>query len=90
MLRQHQQRACLLQHIEHCGHLLPILRHLHTCSPRPKRTVPPLATGMPPHPAGKRPVTIWMPVSPPGYTALGAVVRGEPEVPATGDYLCIR
>ena len=40
--------------------------------------------------AGKRPVTIWMPVSPPGYAALGAVVRGEPEVPATEDYLCIR
>jgi vacuolar protein sorting-associated protein 13A/C len=39
---------------------------------------------------GKRPVTVWMPVSPPGYAALGAVVRGEPEVPATEDYLCIR
>ncbi|KAL4858517.1 Vacuolar protein sorting-associated protein 13C [Chlorella vulgaris] len=39
---------------------------------------------------GKRPVTVWMPVAPPGYTAVGAVVRGEPEAPATEDYLCIR
>ena len=39
---------------------------------------------------GRRPVTIWMPVAPPGYVALGAVVRGEPEMPATEDYLCIR
>lgn len=39
---------------------------------------------------GKRPVTAWMPVAPPGYAALGAVVRGEPELPNTDDYLCIR
>lgn len=39
---------------------------------------------------GKRPVTVWMPVAPPSYTAVGAVVRGEPEAPATEDYLCIR
>jgi hypothetical protein len=39
---------------------------------------------------GQRPVTMWMPVAPPGYSALGAVVRGKPEVPATDEYLCIR
>ncbi|KAL4447306.1 hypothetical protein ABPG77_007339, partial [Micractinium sp. CCAP 211/92] len=39
---------------------------------------------------GKRPVTVWMPVAPPGYAALGAVVRGEPELPSTDEYLCVR
>ncbi|KAL4443584.1 hypothetical protein ABPG75_011321 [Micractinium tetrahymenae] len=39
---------------------------------------------------GKRPVTVWMPVAPPGYAALGAVVRGEPELPNTDEYLCVR
>ena len=39
---------------------------------------------------GRRPVTVWMPVSPPGYAALGAVVLGRPDVPAPHDFLCVR
>ncbi|GAB4822342.1 hypothetical protein N2152v2_009388 [Parachlorella kessleri] len=36
------------------------------------------------------PVTVWMPVPPLGYVALGAVVVGRAEVPGTDDYMCIR
>lgn len=36
------------------------------------------------------PLTVWMPVPPLGYVALGAVVVPRPEAPNTDDYLCIR
>jgi hypothetical protein len=39
---------------------------------------------------GQRSVTMWMPVAPPGYVALGAVVVGAPETPSPEDYLCAR
>ena len=39
---------------------------------------------------GRRPVTVWMPVSPPGYVALGAVVLGSPDVPSPHEVLCLR
>lgn len=39
---------------------------------------------------GRRPVTVWMPVAPPGYAVLGAVVRGAPEMPSCQEYLCVR
>jgi hypothetical protein len=39
---------------------------------------------------GKRAVTIWMPVPPPGYVALGAVVLDQPSMPSMEDYLCVR
>eukprot|EP00887_Chlorella_sp_A99_P001951 scaffold18.g1951.t1 len=38
---------------------------------------------------GRRPVTVWMPVAPPGYAVLGAVVRGAPEMPSCQEYLCV-
>lgn len=39
---------------------------------------------------GPRAVTMWMPVAPPGYKALGAVVLDGPNVPSVDDYLCVR
>lgn len=39
---------------------------------------------------GQRSVTMWMPVAPPGYVALGAVVLGSADVPGVDDYLCVR
>ena len=35
-------------------------------------------------------MTMWMPVAPPGYVALGAVVIGGPSVPTVDEYLCVR
>jgi vacuolar protein sorting-associated protein 13A/C len=39
---------------------------------------------------GERSVSMWMPVAPPGYAAMGAVVVGRPSVPSVDEYLCIR
>lgn len=39
---------------------------------------------------GERAVSMWMPVAPQGYVALGAVVVGAPSMPSVDDYLCIR
>jgi len=39
---------------------------------------------------GSRAVTMWMPCAPPGYVALGAVVKNGPTAPNVDDYLCIR
>ena len=39
---------------------------------------------------GRRTVSVWMPVPPEGYVAMGAIVLGEAKVPNTEDYVCIR
>lgn len=39
---------------------------------------------------GQRAVSIWMPVAPEGFRALGAVVVGAPSEPAVDEYLCVR
>ena len=40
--------------------------------------------------AGFAPVTLWEPVAPEGYAALGTLAVGAPEPPALGDALCVR
>ena len=39
---------------------------------------------------GSRPISMWMPVAPEGYVAMGAVVLGAADVPSLDDYVCIR
>jgi vacuolar protein sorting-associated protein 13A/C len=39
---------------------------------------------------GRRPVTMWEPIPPVGYRALGTVVMGAPEQPNPEDVLCVR
>ena len=39
---------------------------------------------------GERAVSMWMPVAPQGYVAMGAVVVGAPCAPSVDDYLCVR
>ena len=39
---------------------------------------------------GTRPVTMWMPVPPKGYVAMGAIVLDSATIPSLDDYLCIR
>jgi hypothetical protein len=36
------------------------------------------------------PVTMWMPVAPEGYVALGTIVQGAPMMPDTSEVLCLR
>ncbi|KAK9834254.1 hypothetical protein WJX81_000411 [Elliptochloris bilobata] len=40
--------------------------------------------------AGFAPVTLWEPIAPEGYAALGTLAVGAPEPPAPGDALCVR
>ncbi len=40
--------------------------------------------------AGFAPVTLWEPVAPAGYAALGTLAVGAPDMPAPGDALCVR
>jgi hypothetical protein len=39
---------------------------------------------------GRSPVTMWEPVPPEGYIALGTLVEGAPQMPDTCEVLCIR
>ncbi|KAK9908805.1 hypothetical protein WJX75_003140 [Coccomyxa subellipsoidea] len=39
---------------------------------------------------GRTPVTMWMPVAPEGYVALGTIVQGAPMMPDTSEVLCLR
>jgi hypothetical protein len=39
---------------------------------------------------GTRPVTMWMPVPPKGYVAMGAIILDSATIPSLDDYLCIR
>lgn len=39
---------------------------------------------------GSRKVTVWMPIPPRGYYAMGAIIMGNINVPNSDDYLCIR
>lgn len=39
---------------------------------------------------GQSPVTMWEPVPPEGYVALGTVVEGAPQMPDTSEVLCLR
>jgi len=58
-------------------------------NPRPP-TVPPLEYTLIWRYNGERSVSMWMPVAPPGYAAMGAVVVGGPSVPSVDEYLCVR
>jgi vacuolar protein sorting-associated protein 13A/C len=53
-------------------------------------TVPPLEYTLIWRYNGERSVSMWMPVAPPGYAAMGAVVVGGPSVPSVDAYLCVR
>ncbi|KAL4527774.1 hypothetical protein Ndes2437A_g02912 [Nannochloris sp. 'desiccata'] len=53
-------------------------------------TVPPLEYTLIWRYNGERSVSMWMPVAPPGYAAMGAVVVGGPSVPSVDEYLCVR
>ena len=39
---------------------------------------------------GRSPVTMWKPVAPEGYVALGTIVQGAPLMPDTSEVLCLR
>ena len=39
---------------------------------------------------GRSPVTMWEPVAPEGYTALGTLVEGSPQMPDPAEVLCVR
>lgn len=39
---------------------------------------------------GARPVSMWMPIPPQGYVAMGAIIVSDASVPSMDDYLCIR
>ncbi len=39
---------------------------------------------------GARPVSIWMPIPPQGYVAMGAIIVPDASVPSMDDYVCIR
>lgn len=39
---------------------------------------------------GRSPVTMWEPVPPEGYAALGTLVEGAPQMPDPAEILCIR
>ena len=39
---------------------------------------------------GRSPVTMWEPVAPEGYAALGTLVEGSPQMPDTAEVLCVR
>ena len=39
---------------------------------------------------GRSPVTMWEPVAPAGYRALGTLVEGAPQMPDAAEVLCVR
>ena len=39
---------------------------------------------------GRSPVTMWEPVAPEGYAALGTLVEGSPQMPDPAEVLCVR
>ena len=39
---------------------------------------------------GRSPVTMWEPVAPEGYAALGTLVEGSPQMPNPAEVLCVR
>lgn len=39
---------------------------------------------------GGRPVSMWMPVPPQGYVAMGAIIVGDATLPSMDDYVCLR